>query len=209
MAEIQSEVKGIVHIVDDEEAIRDSLAWLMASRQIACQKWATGSEFLSTLPLDCPACIILDVRMPGLNGPDVFDKLLEQDCDAPVIFLTGHAEVAVAVEVLKNGAFDFVEKPFNDNRLVELAQSALKRHRELREIANDKTAVEARLATLTTREREVLSLILAGQLNKQIAGNLELAIRTVEFHRATILNKMGVRNAIELAGLVARSGTQI
>ncbi len=113
------------------------------------------------------------------------------------------------MEVLKNGAFDFVEKPFNDNRLVELAQSALKRHRELREIANDKTAVEARLATLTTREREVLSLILAGQLNKQIAGNLELAIRTVEFHRATILNKMGVRNAIELAGLVARSGTQI
>jgi two-component system response regulator DctR len=209
MAEIQSEVKGIVHIVDDEEAIRDSLAWLMASREIDCQKWATGSDFLSTLPLDCPACIILDVRMPGLNGPDVFDKLLAQNCDAPVIFLTGHAEVALAVEVLKNGAFDFVEKPFNDNRLVELAQNALKRHRELRVIANDKTAVEVRLATLTTREREVLCLILAGQLNKQIAGNLELAIRTVEFHRATILNKMGVRNAIELASLVARSGTQV
>lgn len=209
MAEFQSEVKGIVHIVDDEEAIRDSLAWLMASRQIACQKWATGSDFLSTLPLDCPACIILDVRMPGLNGTDVFDKLLAEGCDAPVIFLTGHAEVAIAVDVLKNGAFDFVEKPFNDNRLVELALSALKRHRELREIADDKAAVETRLATLTAREREVLSLILEGQLNKQIAGNLELAIRTVEFHRATILNKMGVRNAIELAGLVARSATQI
>lgn len=209
MAANENGTQGVVHIVDDEEAIRDSLAWLLASRDIACVKWESGEDFIAALPLESPACIILDVRMPGLSGPDVFEKLLAQNCDAPVIFLTGHAEVPVAVEVLKSGAFDFVEKPFNDNRLADLAESALKRHRQLREIAQDRSALEHRLATLTIREREVLAHILAGQLNKQIAGNLDLAIRTVEFHRATVLNKMGVRNAIELASLVARSGMQV
>jgi len=205
MATDENADMGVVHIVDDEEAIRDSLEWLMASRAINCRKWESGADFLSALPLECPAAIILDVRMPGLSGPDIFERLLSQGCDAPVIFLTGHAEVPVAVEVLKNGAFDFVEKPFNDNRLVDLAERALRRHRELRESARDSAAVEGRLAMLTAREQEVMALILAGLLNKQIAGKLDLAIRTVEFHRATILGKMAVQNAVELASLVARA----
>jgi two-component system response regulator DctR len=142
--------------------------------------------------------------MEGLSGPDTFQRLIEAGCDAPVIFLTGHAEVPIAVEALKAGAFDFTEKPFNDNRLVELALKALAHHAHLQAVAANRSATEASLKSLTPREREVLNLLIAGQLNKQIAGKLDLAIRTVEVHRAHILEKFGVRSAVELAGLIAR-----
>jgi two-component system response regulator DctR len=196
-------MNGTVHIVDDEEVIRDSLSWLIGSEEIACKTWPRGEDFLANLPGTHPACVILDVRMEGLNGPAVFQRMLEAGSDIPVIFLTGHAEVPLAVEALKNGAFDFVEKPFNDNRLIALIRHALDHHASLRAIASDRAAIDARLQMLSPRERQVLDLMLAGKMNKQIAGTLGLAIRTVEVHRAGIFEKFGVRSAVELAGLLA------
>jgi two-component system response regulator DctR len=196
-------MNGIVHIVDDEEVIRDSLSWLMGSEEIVCRTWARGEDFLAELPATHPACVILDVRMEGLNGPAVFQQMRDAGSDIPVIFLTGHAEVPLAVEALKNGAFDFVEKPFNDNRLIALVRQALDHHAGLRSIALDRAALATRLSSLSPREREVLDLLLAGNLNKQIAGTLGLAVRTVEVHRASIFEKVGVRSAVELAGLLA------
>jgi two-component system response regulator DctR len=197
-------MNGTVHIVDDEEVIRDSLSWLIGSHEIECRAWARGEEFLADLPDTHPACVILDVRMEGLNGPAVFQQMLDAGSDIPVIFLTGHAEVPLAVEALKNGAFDFVEKPFNDNRLVVLIRQALEHHSRLRAIASDQAALARSLASLSPREREVLDLVVVGKMNKQIAATLDLAVRTVEVHRASILEKFGVRSAVELAGLLAR-----
>jgi two-component system response regulator DctR len=195
---------GVVHIVDDEEVIRDSLCWLLGSADIDCQTWSSGAAFLDGAPDGAPSCVILDVRMEGLNGPAVFRQMHDLGRDMPVIFLTGHAEVPLAVEALKNGAFDFVEKPFNDNRLVDLVRKALSHHARIRAIASNRADIEARLASLSPRESQIMELVIAGKMNKQIAGTLDLAVRTVEVHRASIFEKFDVRSAVELAGLLAR-----
>lgn len=192
-----------VHVVDDEEPIRDSLCWLFRSVDLDCRTWDSGEAFLGALPIFDIGCVILDVRMAGLGGPAVFQEILRLGCDLPVVFLTGHAEVPIAVEALKRGAFDFVEKPFNDHRIVEIVRSALDRHRYLRKLAANRSGIQSRLSSLTARERQVMELLLQGQMNKQIAGTLDLAIRTIEVHRSSILQKFGVRSVTELAGIVA------
>lgn len=192
-----------IHVVDDEPAIRDALSWLFASRGVAVTGWSSGEALLDALPLAGPGCIILDVRMEGLSGPEVFARLQAAGADMPVIFLTGHAEVPVAVQALKDGAHDFVEKPFNDNQIVDRALAAAAAHaRRLTEAAARK-ALSDRLATLSEREAEVMRLMLQGSLNKQMADRLGIAMRTVEVHRGRVLVKMGVRNAVELAALLA------
>lgn len=196
----------IIDIVDDEEAIRDSLAFLMASRGLQTRCWASGEEFLAAQPLDDMACVLMDVRMGELSGPEVFERLRAMGSVVPVIFLTGHADVPVAVRTLKAGAFDFVEKPFNDNQIVDLAQHAITAALEARAEAASKRDLEARRATLSAREAEVMTLMLTGAMNKQIAENLGIAMRTVEVHRGRVLAKMGVRNALELAAIL---GTRI
>jgi two-component system response regulator DctR len=195
---------GTVHVVDDEEVIRDSLTWLFESADLACLSWKSGEEFLSHASIEGTACVILDVRMDGLNGLAVFQSMIERGSQVPVIFLTGHAEVPLAVEALKIGAFDFVEKPFNDNRLVDIVRAALERHDQLRSVASDQAGAVRCLDSLTPRENQVLELMIRGQMNKQIAGVLDLSIRTIEVHRASILEKFGVRSAVELAGIIAR-----
>ncbi len=191
----------IVHIVDDEEAIRDSLGFLFASRGLAARCWASGEDFLTAQPLEDCACVILDVRMGGLSGPEVFERLRAMGNLVPVIFLTGHADVPVAVQTLKAGAFDFVEKPFNDNQIVDLALRAIAAHQVAEVNAAQRRDIAARRATLSAREDEVMRLMLTGALNKQIADMLGIAMRTVEVHRGRVLAKMGVRNAIELVAL--------
>lgn len=193
---------GKIHIVDDEETIRDALEWLFASRGLTARGWPSGEAFLEALPLPDCACIILDVRMIGLSGPEVFDRLRAQGITAPVIFLTGHADVPVAVRSLKAGAFDFVEKPFNDNQIVDLALSAIDTHAAQQAESRQARALSDRLATLSPREAEVMNLMLQGSLNKQIADTLGIAMRTVEVHRGRVLDKMGVRNAVELGSLL-------
>ncbi len=197
-----------VHIADDEEALRDSLGFLFASRGIRTRLWSSGEAFLAAWPQPDCGCIILDVRMEGLSGPQVLDALLRIGGHAstlpPVIFLTGHADVPMAVQCLKNGAFDFLEKPFNDNQIVDLAISAMRLHRSRAEESDDRAVIAARLETLSAREAEVMTLILEGHLNKQIADKLGIAIRTVEVHRARVMQKTGTRNPVELAQLMAR-----
>jgi two-component system response regulator DctR len=193
----------MLHIVDDEEVIRDALAWLAQSRGIAARGYDGGQSFLANVGDRADPdgdCVLLDVRMPGMNGIAVFDQMVARGLLArlPVIFLTGHGEVPMAVDSLKRGAFDFFEKPFNDNDLMDRVVQALEASRH----AAEATAVRARLATLSTREREVLDLILSGKMNKVVADKLGISMRTVEVHRAHIFDKMQVKTAVELAGLL-------
>lgn len=201
----------MLHIVDDEDVIRDALEWLAQSRGLAARGHAGGQAFLDALGEQAQAadadaggasgdCVLLDVRMPGMNGIAVFDQLVARGLLArlPVIFLTGHGDVPMAVDSLKRGAFDFFEKPFNDNQLMDRVEEAMAASRK----AAGAAAVHARLATLSAREREVLDLILAGNMNKVVADKLGISMRTVEVHRAHIFDKMQVKTAVELAGLL-------
>jgi len=194
----------MLHIVDDEAVVRDSLTWLATSRAITARTYSSGAQFLQQVEageFDIEGdCVLLDVRMPDMNGVAVFDQLAARGLAQrmPVIFLTGHGDVPMAVDTLKRGAFDFFEKPFNDNQLMDRVQEGLAGSRQAGEMA----VVHARLATLSTREREVLDLILAGKMNKVVADQLGISMRTVEVHRAHIFDKMQVKTAVELAGLL-------
>jgi two-component system response regulator DctR len=195
----------MLHIVDDEEIIRDSLTWLAKSRDIPVTAYQSGEEFLASRgePFRFEVegdCLLLDIRMPDMSGVALFDALDEQGLTArlPVIFLTGHGDVPLAVDTLKRGAFDFFEKPFNDNKLMDRVEEALAASRE----AGAAAAIHARLEALSAREREVLDLILDGKMNKVIADRLGISMRTVEVHRAHIFDKMNVKTAVELARIL-------
>lgn len=192
-----------VHIIDDDETIRDALAFLFASRGIAAVVWPSGQAFLNAWPIPDCGCIILDVRMDGLSGPQVFDRLRAAGGGVPVIFLTGHADVPLAVQSLKAGAFDFVEKPFSDNAIVDVAITALRFSAGRRAELTARETLDQRLSTLSQREREVMDLMLTGSMNKQISDQLGIAMRTVEVHRSKVLSKMGARNVAELAAILA------
>lgn len=194
---------SLAYLVDDDEAIRDALAWLLRSRGIQSQAWASAEAFLSDFNKSMSGCLILDIRMVGMTGVELYDQLLLLGCAMPTIFLTGHGDVPLAVKTLKRGAFDFIEKPFNDNDLADRVLAALKFEESRRWRDADRAQIEERLATLTEREREVMSCILAGKLNKVIADDLQIAMRTVEVHRARIFEKMGVRSAVELAQVLS------
>jgi len=191
------------YIVDDDEAIRDSLSWLMQSRGISCHTYPSAEAFLDAWDASFAGCILLDIRMEEMSGNELFDRLVERGCMLPVIFLTGHGDVPLAVSTLKNGAFDFVEKPCNDNLLVDRVVEALKLDGARRQAAASADSVNRRLAQLTPRERQVMERILAGKLNKVIADELKVCMRTVEVHRASLFDKMGVKTAVELAQVVA------
>ena len=195
----------MLHIVDDEEVIRDSLSWLAQSRAISASSYESGAQFLAMLDAKVKfdpqgECVLLDVRMPGISGVALFDALAARQLThrLPVIFLTGHGDVPMAVDALKRGAFDFFEKPFNDNKLMDRAQEALAASMQ----AGAQAVIHARLESLSAREREVLDLILLGKMNKVIADQLGISMRTVEVHRAHIFDKMNVKTAVELARLL-------
>jgi two-component system response regulator DctR len=194
----------MLHIVDDEEVIRDALLWLATSRGIAARPYDSAAAFLTMIDghvFDAAGeCLLLDVRMPDTSGGALFDLLAGRGLTKrlPVIFLTGHGDVPMAVDTLKRGAFDFFEKPFNDNKLMDRVEEALAASRA----ALAHAGIDQRLASLSTREREVLDLILAGKMNKVIADELGISMRTVEVHRARIFDKMQVKTAVELAGLL-------
>lgn len=195
----------MLHIVDDEEVIRDSLLWLAKSRGIAATAYESGNAFLNSLDGKIKfdpqgECVLLDVRMPVISGVALFETLAMRGLAQrlPIIFLTGHGDVPMAVDTLKRGAFDFFEKPFNDNKLMDRVQEAFAASQQ----AGAMAAIHTRLAALSEREREVLGLILDGKMNKVIADQLGISMRTVEVHRAHIFNKMDVKTAVELARLL-------
>ncbi len=192
-----------VHLVDDDDAIRDSLAWLLESRGVVCRSFPSAEDFLAAWEPTLAGCLLLDIRMDGMSGPELFDALNERGNRMPVIFLTGHGDVPMAVSALKKGAFDFVEKPCNDNELVNRVIEALQLDANQRAAASGADSVNELLNRLTTRERQVMELVLAGKLNKLIADELQISMRTVEVHRSKLFDKMGVRTAVELAQLLA------
>jgi two-component system response regulator DctR len=192
------------YIVDDDAAIRDALLWLFKSRSVPAVAWPSAEAFLKDYRDDMAGCLLLDIRMTGMTGPELLEHLRTRHCVMPVIFLTGHGDVAMAVSALKRGAHDFIEKPFNDNDLVDRVLAALDMDAKQRSEQENVASVEGRVQRLTKREREVMERILAGKLNKVIADELGIATRTVEVHRARLFEKMSVKSAVELAQLLAR-----
>lgn len=188
----------VVYVVDDDEAMRDSLCFLLRTAGLASQAFASAEEMLVARRPQCTSCLLLDMRMPGMGGPALQAALTANGERMPIIFITGHGEVQMAVEALKHGAFDFLEKPFEDQQLLArvlqaLEHDAARRTREALEVAR-----QTRLATLTAREKEVLSRVLQGKPSRVIAAELHVTLRTVEFHRARILTRLGVHSVAEL-----------
>ncbi len=194
--------KPQAHIVDDDEAIRDALAWLLKSRGLPCATYASAEDFLAEWTPAMSGCIVLDMRMTGMSGLDCFDQLRERQSSLPVIFLTGHGDVPLAVATLKKGAFDFFEKPLNDNELARRIEEAMALHADQRAANAAVDSVKSRISSLTTRERQIMELVLAGKFNKIIADELNISMRTVEVHRANLFDKMRVKTAVELANLL-------
>ena len=191
-----------VAIVDDDEAIRDALAWLLKSRGLPCTTYDSAETFLAAWTPAMSGCIVLDMRMTGMSGLDCFDLLHQHASTLPVIFLTGHGDVPLAVATLKKGAFDFFEKPLNDNELASRIEQAMALHADQRAANAAVDSVKSRISSLTTREKQIMELVLASKLNKVIADELNISMRTVEVHRANLFDKMGVKTAVELANLL-------
>ena len=193
-----------LHVIDDDAAFRRSLLFLLESMGWEVTGHASGPEFLAACPQpdDRIGCLLLDIRMPQMSGLELHEKLDALGSQLPIIFVTGHGDVPMAVAALKKGAFHFIEKPFNDHDLVDLVEKALATDDERLRAAASRETIEARLATLTQREREVMELILEGKYNKVIADELSISMRTVEAHRSRIFEKMEVRSAVELAQLL-------
>jgi RNA polymerase sigma factor (sigma-70 family) len=194
----ESTPEQIIYLVDDDEALRDSLVWLLESQGFKVAAFPSAEDFLRRWRPEFNGCLLLDVRMPGMSGLELHERLRAQYCTLPVIFITGHGDVPMAVAALKKGAVDFIEKPFNDNDLLHLVSQCLAKERESRDRRRQDAEVSRRLDQLTQREREVLDLIIVGKLNKQIADVLGISIKTVEVHRARVMEKMGAQSLAEL-----------
>lgn len=205
---MQPLIDALIFIVDDDASVREALAWLLRSRRLVSEQYASAEDFelrLAEGPLaDQPHCLLLDVRMPGMSGLALFDRLAERGLleVLPVIFLTGHADVPTAVDAVKRGAFDFCEKPFSDNALVDRIEHALGASLRAVEVQRARRLLVRRIEELTEREREVMRRVVEGLPNKLIADQLSISVRTVEVHRARVFEKMEVKSAVELANLL-------
>jgi len=203
----------MVYLVDDEDVVRDALTWLLRSRRLLSEGFGSAEAFEDMLDArperargwpDAPSCLLLDVRMPGMSGLALFERLIERGIGLtlPVIFLTGHGDVPTAVAAVKRGAFDFVEKPFADNALVDRVENALAASEQAIAQRQQLGKLNHRMTDLTEREREVMALVIQGLPNKLIADQLNISVRTVEVHRARVFEKMDVKSAVELSNLL-------
>ena len=197
---------AIVHVIDDDEAVRQSIEFLLRTAGVVARTYESASAFLSALPRIDSGCIITDVRMPGISGIDLLRRLGEMQFKIPVIVITGHGDVPLAVEAMKIGAVDFLEKPFDDELLLGSVRSALNRSQENAARDAERAKVEAHLSTLTNREREVLQGLVAGKPNKIIAFDLAISPRTVEIYRANVMTKMGASSVSELVRMASVIG---
>jgi two-component system, LuxR family, response regulator FixJ len=192
----------IVFIVDDDEAVRNSLRLLLKAVGLAASALPSAREFLDTYKPVQPGCLVLDVRMPGMSGLELQQLLNLQGAVIPVIFITGHGDIPMAVEAMQAGAFDFLQKPFRDQQLIDCIQRALEKDRASRAELDERSRIEERLGLLTPREREVLTLVTRGKPNKVMAADLGLSQRTVEIHRARVMDKMGAASLAQLVRMV-------
>lgn len=198
-----------IFVVDDDEALRKSIGYLVESIGLNSASFASAQDFLDKASPDTPGCVLLDVRMPGMSGLDLLEQLAERGFIAPVIVITGHADVPMAVRALKAGAMEFIEKPFNDQTLLDTVQRAIEADDEKRRLLGDRRKILERLETLTPREREVMELVVSGNANKEAAARLGLSEKTIEVHRSRVMKKMRATNAADLIRMVleARAAT--
>lgn len=205
---MQPVIDALIFVVDDDASVREAFAWLLRSRGLTSEVFDSAEAFqgqlASAMARERPSCLLLDVRMPGMSGLALFDWLVERQLHLamPVIFLTGHADVPTAVDAVKRGAFDFCEKPFSDNALVDRVEQALAQSQAFLQARRAAALVRQRQAELTERERDVMRLVVDGLPNKLIADRLAISVRTVEVHRARVFDKMEVKSAVELANLL-------
>ena len=196
----------LVYLVDDDEAVRDALGMLFKSVGLPHQAFASALEFLEHHDPKRHSCLVADIRMPGLSGLELQERLNEQRAQLPIIFITGHGDVPMAVTAMKSGAADFVQKPFRDQDLLDRIHQALERDREQRKGRAEADEIRARIALLTPRENEVMQRVVRGQANKVIAMDLGVSQRTVELHRARVMRKLKMRSVAELVHAVGRIG---
>ncbi len=189
---------ALVHVVDDDRLARESLQWLIESAHLPVRVFDRGMDFLGEYKPGTPGCVLLDVRMPDINGMELHARLCEQGIRIPVIIVTGHADVGMAVRAMKAGAYDFIEKPYNDAMMLERVQSAIAYDQDNRQNQARIDAIRARADSLTPREHEVLQGVLSSLQNKQIAAELGISIKTVELHRAKLMSKMQASSVTEL-----------
>ena len=194
----------LVYLVDDDEAIRDSLGLLLRSVGLDCEVYASALEFLEAYDPRRHSCLVADIRMPGLSGLELQQRLNEQRADVPMIFITGHGDVPMAVNAMKSGASDFIQKPFRDQDLIDRIHKALAQDRERRTWRAEERTIRERLALLTPREAEVMKRVVRGQANKVIAMDLGVSQRTVELHRARVMRKLKMRSLAELVSAVGK-----
>ena len=190
--------KGTVYVVDDDEAVRDSLQWLLEGKDYRVRCFDSAETFLSRYEPREIACLIVDIRMGGMTGLELQDRLIERKSPLPIVFITGHGDVPMAVNTMKKGALDFIQKPFNEEELLGLVERMLERAREAFTGQQQAANRDALLSKLTGRESQVLERIVAGRLNKQIADDLGISIKTVEAHRANIMEKLGANTVADL-----------
>lgn len=194
--------RGTVFVVDDDEAVRDSLQWLLEGKDYRVRTYDSAEHFLSRYDPREVACLVVDIRMTGMSGLELQDRLLEQNSPLPIVFITGHGDVPMAVTSMKKGALDFVQKPFDEASIVRLVERMLEHAKDSFAQAQANASRDALLGKLTSREAQVLELIVAGRLNKQIADDLRISIKTVEAHRANIMEKLGASTVANLLKIV-------
>jgi FixJ family two-component response regulator len=193
-----SDIEPTVFVVDDDEPVRDAIGLLLDTVDIPHECYESATAFLSNYPGQRTGCLVLDIRMPGMSGLELQDHLIADTDPLPIIFITGHGDIPMAVEAMKKGAIDFIRKPFRDQELLDRIQEALSRDAENREHYADLEAVRQRATSLTPREREVFERVAEGQANKVVAIDLEISERTVEIHRSQVMQKMEARNLADL-----------
>jgi FixJ family two-component response regulator len=201
-----SATDGLVFIVDDDAPLRESLKNLIRSVGLRVEAFASAQEFLGSTRPDVPGCLVLDVRLPGLSGLDLQKRMAEADVDTSIIFISGHGDIPMAVQAMKAGAVEFFAKPFRDQDLLDAIRQALECNRQARERRTQSAELRSRYRSLTPRERQVIALVVAGFLNKQIAGELGTSEAAVKVHRQHVMEKMGAGSLAELVRMVDRLG---
>jgi FixJ family two-component response regulator len=193
-----SDDRAIIHVVDDDASLRGALEGLFHSVGLVTQTYAAARDFLAKSPADQPGCIVIDIRLPDMNGLDFQARLAEMGNRLPVVMMTGHGDISMSVRAMKRGAVDFLSKPFNDQDMLDAVMAAIERDRQRREVEGDLSQMQQRLQTLSPRELQVMQLVTGGKMNKQVAGDLGISEITVKIHRGAAMRKMGARTLADL-----------
>lgn len=198
----QSDQKAIVHVVDDDPSMREALQNLLHSMAIETRTYATARDFFATSVSDAPGCLVVDIRLPDMNGLDLQVQLTQTGVRLPVVMMTGYGDIPMSVRAMKYGAVDFLEKPFKDQDMLDAVLAAIERDRQRRAVEGEVAKMRERFETLTAREQQVMLLVTAGMMNKQVAGDLGISEITVKIHRAAVMRKMGARTLADLVRMV-------